>query len=370
MDRDRYLRQQAVEGLDAERLARMHVVVVGAGAVGNEVVKNLALMGVGRIDVHDFDVVEVHNLTRSIFLREADVGTPKATAVAARAADVDPNVSVRPVEGDAWRTLTLAGLARCSALVAAVDNFEARMRLSQLAQLARVGLVVAGIDSRHATVETFPASAEPSAACYECHLPASAYQKVAERYSCGWLRRALVAEATIPTTAITASVAGALAAQGVLRLDESTVARRVLVDTRLGTASAARLERNDACSGCGALRPQPRRVPARRDWQQALATHAPGADGVLLSDALIFAYACAACGDDTHAPRFVGARADAFDERIMRCVACGELGVRIDVRAEATPGELRSLYGTSPPPLKFMLAHAGETRAVCLDMED
>ena len=106
------MRQQALEGLAAERLAGLHVVVVGAGAIGNEVVKNLALMGVGRIDVCDFDRVELHNLTRSIFLREADVGRSKAAAVAERAAEVDPNVRVRAVEGDAWRTLTLSALAQ------------------------------------------------------------------------------------------------------------------------------------------------------------------------------------------------------------------------------------------------------------------
>ncbi|MGL6111601.1 MAG: ThiF family adenylyltransferase, partial [Rubrivivax sp.] len=78
MDRERYLRQQDVDGLGVDRLQSMHVSVVGAGAVGNEVVKNLVLMGVGAIDVHDFDRVEIHNLTRSIFLREADVGTSKA----------------------------------------------------------------------------------------------------------------------------------------------------------------------------------------------------------------------------------------------------------------------------------------------------
>ena len=111
MSRDRYLRQQAVEGLGVDRLAGMHVVVVGAGAIGNEVVQNLALIGIARIDLHDFDRVELHNLTRSVFLRESDVGLPKSAAVAARAGQIDPNVRVRAIEGDAWRTLTLAGLA-------------------------------------------------------------------------------------------------------------------------------------------------------------------------------------------------------------------------------------------------------------------
>ena len=54
----------------------------------------------------------------------------------------------------------------------------------------------------------------------------------------------------------------------------------------------------------------------------------------------------------------------------MRCAACGELGVRIDVRAEATVDELRALCGAAPPPTKFLLAHAGEAAATCLDLEE
>jgi len=367
---DRYLRQQAVEGLDVERLGRMRVVVVGAGAVGNEVVKNLVLMGFGGVDVHDFDRVEMHNLTRSVFLRESDVGRPKAAAVAARAAEIDPNVRIRAVEGDAWRTLTLAGLAGCDALVAAVDSIEARMKLSLLAQLARVDFVTAGIDSRYATVETYPFSRAGAPACYECHLPESAYRKVAERYSCGWLRRALHAEATVPTTAITASVAGAFVVQAVLRLREAGGASRVLVDTRGGTASRVALERNGNCPGCGTLVPRPRCVAARRDWQRALSTHAPGATFILLSDALIFGYACAGCGAADSSRTYVGRAAADFDDRIMRCVSCGELAVRIDVRAEAGVDELAALCGREPPPAKFLLANLGRDDAVCLDLED
>jgi molybdopterin/thiamine biosynthesis adenylyltransferase len=366
MDHARYLRQQAVEGLAIERLRALDVVVVGAGAVGNEVVKNLVLLGVGRIDLHDFDRVELHNLTRSVFLRETDVGASKAAAVAARAAEVDPASRVCAVEGDAWRTLTLARLARADVLICAVDNLEARMRLGALAQLAGVDMINAGIDARHASVETFPFRGAPGGACFECHLPESAYRRVAERYSCGWLRRALLQEAVVPTTAITASVAGALAVQAALRGDARGGARRVLVDTVTGASTVTALQRNPACAGCGALDPHPRRVAAS-DWAAALDAHAPGADALVLSDALIFSAACVHCGP-ADAARCVGRRADEFDDGIMRCTRCGELAVRVDVRAECTPDELRRL-GTAPP-VKYLLAHAGTPAALVIDLEE
>ncbi len=369
MSRDRYLRQQGVEGFARERLANLRVTLVGAGAVGNEVLKNLVLMGVGEVDVHDFDRVEIHNLTRSIFLREGDVGTGKAAAVVARAAEVDPSVRLRAIEGDAWRTLRLGELATRDVVICAVDNLEARMRLSQLCLLAAVDLVNAGIDSRHAGVEVFPFASGPETACFECHLPESAYRRVAERYSCGWLRRALLADEAIATTAITASAAGALAVQAALRVggDARTQARRVLLDTRSGSSTVATLERNPECAGCASFQPRPRRIAAGADWRAAVPD---GVDGLQLAEALIFDYGCAACGATEARARYIGRVAAEFDDRIMRCENCAELGVRVDLRAEAGIAELAALYAERRPPVKYLLARLGEPDAVLIDLEE
>ena len=59
---------------DTERVRNARVLVVGAGALGNEVLKNLALFGVGNIYVVDYDTIEYSNLTRSILFREEDAG--------------------------------------------------------------------------------------------------------------------------------------------------------------------------------------------------------------------------------------------------------------------------------------------------------
>ena len=96
--------------------------------------------------------------------------------------------------------------------------------------LAGVDWINAAIDSRYVTVESFPFGSRPVqgsaggradpaiVACYECGLPASVYRKIAERYSCGGLQRAAAAQRIMPTTAITASIAGAQAVNLALRL--------------------------------------------------------------------------------------------------------------------------------------------------------
>ncbi|MCX7891595.1 MAG: ThiF family adenylyltransferase [Burkholderiales bacterium] len=369
MRHDRHLRHALIDWFPQARVRAARIAVVGAGAVGNEVVKNLALLGAGAIDVFDFDRVELHNLTRAVFLREADVGAPKASALAARAAEVDPAVRVTAVEGDFWDTLPLAALAGYDCAVAAVDNFEARVRLNRMCRIAGVDFVSAGIDSRLASLEAFPFASNPDCACYECHLPESAYQRIAARYSCGGLRRVAAAERLVPTTAITASVAGALAASAALRLgrDAGDGARRVLFDTIGGGASVAALARRAGCAGCGDLGERPRVLAARAAWRERIAAIADDV-AVQTSDPLIVGYACARCGDRSRAGQYVLRRARDFDDRIAICAACGEPAVRIDIRDEFTAAELVRLYPDRPPPAKFAIARAGDG-ALCLDFE-
>lgn len=53
-----------------DKVKNAKVLVAGAGALGNEVVKDLALFGVGHIYVVDFDQIEISNLTRSVLFRK------------------------------------------------------------------------------------------------------------------------------------------------------------------------------------------------------------------------------------------------------------------------------------------------------------
>jgi len=87
---------------EAKKVREAKVMVVGAGALGNEVLKNLALFGVGNIVIVDFDTIEYSNLTRSVLFRaeDADRGLYKADVAARRLREINPNVRTLPVNGD------------------------------------------------------------------------------------------------------------------------------------------------------------------------------------------------------------------------------------------------------------------------------
>ena len=84
-EEDRYSRLRLISWWDQERLKNATIMVVGAGAIGNELIKNLTLLGIGRILIYDMDAIESTNLTRSVLYRAKDVGRYKAEVAAERA---------------------------------------------------------------------------------------------------------------------------------------------------------------------------------------------------------------------------------------------------------------------------------------------
>ncbi len=170
---DRYDRHSLIEWFDQERVKNASVVVVGAGAVGNEALKNLALLGVGHIQIIDFDTIEEHNLTRSVLFRETDVGLRKAEAAAAACQALDPNIDVRFSSADYWEVLTFRELSLATAVFNCTDNFESRIRLNRLCLMMGTDYYNTAVDSRFVSVEVFPFSSQPDGGCDECTLPPS-----------------------------------------------------------------------------------------------------------------------------------------------------------------------------------------------------
>src|SRR6186997_2722198 len=99
-DDDRYSRLRLIQWWDQEKLRAAKVMVVGAGAIGNEVLKNLALLGIGHVWVVDCDEIEDSNLTRSILFRQTDCGRSKAIAAAGAMRNINPDVNITPIHGN------------------------------------------------------------------------------------------------------------------------------------------------------------------------------------------------------------------------------------------------------------------------------
>jgi adenylyltransferase/sulfurtransferase len=154
-----------------DRLRKLSCVVIGAGALGNEVARILGLLGTSKVTVVDPDLVEATNLPRSIFFwGEKTLGQNKASALAAAAGGVFPETSWIPMKREiadvGFQCLTDAVL-----LFSCVDSDLARLEIAYISQKLRIPTVDGGLGRQnysHGRVTYFPGSANQ--ACYGCML--------------------------------------------------------------------------------------------------------------------------------------------------------------------------------------------------------
>src|SRR5205823_4217642 len=129
-DRDAALK--IISWFSMDRVRNAKVLVVGAGAIGNEVLKNLALLGVGNIYIFDRDTIEMSNLSRSVLFRARDNGHPKAIRAARSVLDLNPNVRAYYKVGDLNRDLGEGFIANMDAVIGCLDSLHARFLLNRL----------------------------------------------------------------------------------------------------------------------------------------------------------------------------------------------------------------------------------------------
>jgi molybdopterin/thiamine biosynthesis adenylyltransferase len=214
-DGDRYGRLRLISWWRQERLRSARLLVVGAGALGNEVMKNLALLGLGTTYLIDFDTVEPSNLSRSVLFREQDGGQPKAHVAARRACELNPEIAVVPIHGNVITDLGLGLFAAVDLVIGCLDNREARLWVNRQCWKAGTPWIDAGIQEIQGVVKVF---VPPDSACYECAMTERDYQLLNLRYSCPLLSRDEIISGKVPTAPTIASMMAALQVQEALKI--------------------------------------------------------------------------------------------------------------------------------------------------------
>lgn len=237
-------------GYDPECLHAAKVLVVGLGALGQNLVQNLALLGIGQLMLVDYDTFEGHNATRSPFYptrtEVARFGQGKAAIVAHRAAQA--STASKPSVFYAATLIQVLGdgaLSWADVVVAAVDSLNARAWLAERCRLLARPMVEGGFSGADFNLSAFAPTS--GAVCYRCGRPereasmsCTAYALAAEKAS------------IVPAIQTSAAVLGGYQAEQVVQLLHGRLDRfgqRSYGNVRRETLQTARLMPYEECLG-------------------------------------------------------------------------------------------------------------------------
>lgn len=214
-EEDRYARLRLIPWWDQERLKNATIMVVGAGAIGNELIKNLALLGIGRILVYDMDAIESTNLTRSVLYRARDVGRYKAEVAAERAKEMNPDVKAKAFIANIIDDVGLGVFRRMNVVLGGLDNREARLSINQSCYKVDRPWIDGAIEALNGFARVFIPG---QGACYECTMTETDWMLINKRKSCALLTHEQMAEGKIPTTPTSSSIIAGIQVQEMLKL--------------------------------------------------------------------------------------------------------------------------------------------------------
>lgn len=159
----RYDGQIAVFGEKIQNLlGNAKYFVVGSGAIGCELLKNFAMIGLsansGKIYVTDMDTIEKSNLNRQFLFRNQDIGKPKSEVAAKAVKEMNPKINIEAhvnkmgIETESYYDMqffnSLSGIAN------ALDNVQARLYMDSRCVLFKKSLIESGTLGTKGNVQT------------------------------------------------------------------------------------------------------------------------------------------------------------------------------------------------------------------------
>ncbi len=212
---DRYSRFRLIPWWDQTKLQSARVLVIGAGALGNEILKNLVLLGFERIVIVDLDKIEESNLSRTILYRGSDIGSYKADVAAKSVKALAPNAKVKSIVANVVQDCGLGIFAWSDVILAGLDNREARLWINRGAWKMNRPWIDGAIEGINGVARVFVAGSAP---CYECTLGETDWKLLERRMSCNLLLREGNTEGKVATTPTISSVIAGIEVQEAVKL--------------------------------------------------------------------------------------------------------------------------------------------------------
>lgn len=239
----KYTRQEQISGWRQNKLSNATVIVVGVGALGNEVARIIALSGVGKLILCDNDKIELSNLNRCGLFREADIGSLKVDVASHRLQQLSPKIKLDPRPYPLIHGIGLAELRDADLVISCLDTRAARLQLAGRCNLVNTPYLDGATYAWGGEIRPF---LQPeTGACYGCSLDTEARSQADMPWSCQDTSPELPQDATAGSSILIASWMSILATRFLMELPVQQAL--ISVDTEQGTTKKITLQRDENC---------------------------------------------------------------------------------------------------------------------------
>jgi hypothetical protein len=306
--------------------------VVGSGGLADELANQLEALRAGRID----------HFGRSVKL------------------DLGHQASYRTTREPDTRILSLAAVARYDAIFATDEDPGAVDHLNELCLLAGVRLVVVGSRGTAIVLAVYPFGEGDNPACHACGAGATPESNDTRGRHGRAATQRIAAGFAVTLGLPEASTSG------------TQVARRLLGSSAQGRVHTVDVLRSRDCPVCSRVVGPVRIVHTRNRWASPAGVRGIGLETlqqvVQLSDAIVTAATCSACGVLTpqQAGAYLNRKAPDSAASAAPCPLCSSGSMRLESQREFTLADLAQRFGPGPAPVRYALLQIAST-TVCFD---
>lgn len=248
LNEDKWDRTKRIGFLDIKKIQKAKILMVGCGAIGNEVAKNLILEGFQNISIIDMDYIVKSNLNRCLFFTEleADKKRLKAEVIAEKMKMMEPNLKVE------YYTKKIEDMPEDfipshNAVLGCLDNVGARLHLNAHSYYNKIPYIDAATLGLVGKVQVV---IPPETSCLECGMNKTHMKIMEKRFSCTgtditFFEQKMPAEIT--TTAIVSAIQVRETAKIVSGHPETCIRNMFYYDGKRNVADELEIDINPDC---------------------------------------------------------------------------------------------------------------------------
>ncbi|CRG97007.1 SUMO-activating enzyme subunit 2, putative [Plasmodium gallinaceum] len=147
-----------------DKIENMKILLVGAGGIGSEFLKNIITIGCKNIDIIDIDTIDITNLNRQFLFKKKDVKKYKSVVAKERALKYNKNLNINAYTFDVC-IMKSSDIKKYDYIINALDNIKARKYVNKLCVMEKKVLIEAGSTGYNGQVyPIYPNETK----CYNC----------------------------------------------------------------------------------------------------------------------------------------------------------------------------------------------------------